>query len=211
MKIEKKTEEALNELRKRSIALNFSKGRKVPKEDLEFAGIYKIPNKSNDSTKIKLQTEWTINQLSLVTGIDRRTCIKRLAEVSPEKETTNGRIYLSPACFQAVMQTARKKGNAAERLALANAERAERKNNVESLKYIPTDRVAQAWEDLIVLCKQRILNVGNNLESQGKINHEQRLAIDAENKSALAELSKDISYKADKEESENGRPIKISS
>ena len=158
-----------------------------------------------------MQIEWSANQLSLVTGIDRRTVVKRLMEITPKEETTNGKIYLAPACFQAIMTVEKKRQGAAERLAIANANRAERKDLVEAGNTITIDRAEAAWEDLVILFKQRSLNVGNNLESQGKINHDQRVALDYEIKSALSELSKEISYRADKEEKDNGRTTKASS
>jgi hypothetical protein len=109
------------------------------------------------------------------------------------------------------MKLARPAGNNAERLATAQANRAERKDHIESGEVIPTNRVIQAWEDLVLLFRQRLVNAGNNLESQGKLDHEQRVALDSEINAALAELAKKISYKADEEERNDRTPQSTSS
>jgi hypothetical protein len=148
------------------------------------------------------QLEWTKEQMVRVTGINRRTIEKRLEDLQPLRKEGAMAIYSAPACFRAAMVLARPVGNNAERLATAQANRAERKDQIESGEVIPTNRVIQAWEDLVLLFRQRLVNAGNNLESQGKLDHAQRVALDGEINSALAELSKAISYNADKIEKE---------
>ena len=148
------------------------------------------------------QLEWTKEQMVRVTGINRRTIEKRLENLQPLRKEGAMAIYSAPACFRAAMVLARPAGNNAERLATAQANRAERKDQIESGEVIPTNRVIQSWEDLVLMFRQRLVNTGNNLESQGKLDHAARVALDAEINAALSELAKEISYSADKIEKE---------
>ena len=151
----------------------------------------------------KLQIEWSLRQLSLVTGIDRHEIKKRLLGLDAVPGKEGAKIYKAPECFRALIRgSVKPRGGAAERKAIAEANRAERKDLLEAGSIIPADKAGQVWEDLTMMFRQRALNVGNNLESQGKINHEQRIALDAEIKSALSELSKAIDYKAGEIEKE---------
>ena len=151
----------------------------------------------------KLQIEWSLRQLSLVTGIDRHEIKKRLLGLDAVPGKRGDPVYKAPECFRALIKgSVKPRGGAAERKAIAEANRAERKDLLEAGSIIPADKAGQVWEDLTMMFRQRALNVGNNLESQGKINHEQRIALDAEIKSALSELSKAIDYKAGEIEKE---------
>jgi phage terminase Nu1 subunit (DNA packaging protein) len=89
-----------------------------------------------------------------------------------------------------------------ERLAKLTAERkmTELKLALEQGNSIPTEDVFEAWADLIMMMKQRLLSAGHNLQSTGKLNHDQRLAVDAEITGALSELARKINYRADAEE-----------
>jgi len=89
-----------------------------------------------------------------------------------------------------------------EKLAKLTAERkiTELKLALEEGESIPADNAGQAWEDLTLLMRQRLLSTGHNLESQGRIDHAQRLAVDAEVKAALSELAREINFRADEEE-----------
>jgi len=150
--------------------------------------------------KQQAQLEWTKGQMQRVTGIAYETINSRLADLLPIRKEGSAAIYLAPACFRAAMKLSRPAGNSAERLARAQANRAERKDQLEAGEAIPTNRVIQSWEDLVLMFRQRLVNTGNNLESQGKIDHAARVALDAEINAAFSELSKEISYKADTEE-----------
>ena len=79
----------------------------------------------------------------------------------------------------------------------AHAAREELKLQLESGDSIHVDVVSEAWLDLIVMMKQRLLAAGHNLESVGKITHDQRVAVDAEITGALSELGKNIACWAD--------------
>ena len=150
----------------------------------------------------RLQLDWNLNQLRIVTGKDQRTIQKRLAGTLPVESGGKIKFYRAPDCFRKIFQGDKPRQGAAERLAIANANRAERKDSMEEGSIIPLMAAVDAWEDLTTLFRQRALNIGNNLESRGKLNHEQRVVLDAEVKDALAELAKEISYKADKIEKE---------
>lgn len=93
----------------------------------------------------------------------------------------------------------RKKENttpAVERLNLAKAKREERKDRQESGDDISAPVVIRAWEEIAVTWKQRMLRVGNNVQSKIGLTEPQRAAVDDEVRGALGELGKKLNYAA---------------
>ena len=103
----------------------------------------------------------------------------------------------------------RKKENTApavERLNLAKAKREERKDRQESGDDISAPVVIRAWEEITVTWKQRMLRVGNNVQSKVGLTEPQRAAVDDEVRSALGELGKKLNYAAAQAELEGTMP-----
>jgi hypothetical protein len=67
---------------------------------------------------------------------------------------------------------------------------------------IPTEDVIEAWSDVVLMMKSRLLSAGHNLQSTGRLNREQRGAVDAEITGALSELARKINYRANAVEAE---------
>lgn len=91
-----------------------------------------------------------------------------------------------------------------ERLAKLTAERkmTELKLALEQGNSIPTEDVIEAWSDVVLMMKSRLLSAGHNLQSTGRLNREQRGAVDAEITGALSELARKINYRANAVEAE---------
>jgi hypothetical protein len=127
----------------------------------------------------------------------------QLAETGKIPPATNGQFPML-AAIAALFNFYQRDGEEIqkERLAKLTAERkmTELKLALEQGNSIPTEDVVEAWSDVVLMMKQRLVNTGHNLQSTGKLNHDQRLAVDGEINAALSELSKEISYKADAEE-----------
>ena len=93
----------------------------------------------------------------------------------------------------------RKKENntpAAERLNLARAKREERKDRQEAGEDIPAPIVLKAWEEITATWKQRMLRVGNNVQSKIGLTEQQRAVVDDEVRGGLMELGKKLNYAA---------------
>jgi phage terminase Nu1 subunit (DNA packaging protein) len=89
---------------------------------------------------------------------------------------------------------------AKRRFDAARASREELKLALEQGNSIPTEDVIEAWSDVVLMMKSRLLSAGHNLESRGLITHDVRVLVDGEVTEALSELSKAISYRADAEQ-----------
>jgi len=86
---------------------------------------------------------------------------------------------------------------AIERSNLAKAKREERKDKIESGEIIEANTVIKAWENVTVTWRQRMLKVGNNVQSKVGLNEQQRKAVDDEVSEGLKELDKKLNYAAD--------------
>ena len=98
----------------------------------------------------------------------------------------------------------RKKENttpAVERLNLAKAKREERKDKMEEGATIDAEEVFKTWENIVLAFRERILKIGNNVQSKCGISESQRKVVEQEASDALKELKKQITYNriADKE------------
>jgi hypothetical protein len=91
-----------------------------------------------------------------------------------------------------------------ERLAKLTAERKMTELDLAQAEgaAIPTATVIDEWSDLVVMMKQRLLSAAHNLQSTGRLNREQRGAVDAEITGALSELARKINYRANAVEAE---------
>lgn len=91
---------------------------------------------------------------------------------------------------------------ARERLTKAQASREERKDRMESGEDIHSDIVRRGWSDVCLLFRQRMLAVGNNVQSKSGITEPQRAAIEQEIADGLRELDKRIHYAAELKDDE---------
>ncbi len=87
---------------------------------------------------------------------------------------------------------------AMERLTIAKANREERRDKAEAGETIPRQVVFDEWANVILITRQRMLSIGNNLQSKRGISQADREAIDAEVRDALLELKRQMIYRADK-------------
>ena len=91
----------------------------------------------------------------------------------------------------------RKKENttpAVERLNLAKAKREERKDRQESGDDIAAPVAIRATEGVHTITRERIMRVGNNVQSKLGLNEIQRKVIDEECRNALMELEKKVDF-----------------
>jgi hypothetical protein len=189
MKTDKKTEAALIELRKKSILRKFAKGQKVSPEDLSFAEMVAPTSRRAD----EIQTEWSLRQLSLVTGIDRHEIKKRLLGLDAVPGKRGDPVYKAPECFRALIRgSVKPRGGAAERKAIAEANRAERRDQVEAGEFARISDMDEEWIERTILLKQHLDLIGHNLESQGKIDRATRVLMDCSIRESLLELHKKI-------------------
>jgi phage terminase Nu1 subunit (DNA packaging protein) len=103
----------------------------------------------------------------------------------------------------------RKKENttpAVERLNLAKAKREERKDRIEEGETMQSQDVYRVWENIVLAVRERVLKIGNNVQSKCGATEEQRKTIEQEASDALKELEKQLIYMAELEESEDDKP-----
>ena len=86
---------------------------------------------------------------------------------------------------------------AVERLNLAKAKREERKDRQESGDDVSVPVVNRAWAEIGVTTTQRVMRIGNNVQSKIGLTEPQRKAIDDEARAALTELGKQVNLAAD--------------
>jgi hypothetical protein len=91
---------------------------------------------------------------------------------------------------------------AMERLTKAKASREERRDRIEAGEVIESNQVTRAWENIVLLFRQRVLRIGNNIQSKCGVADPVRKAIDEEVSVALIELQKDLNYASDGETEE---------
>ena len=139
-----------------------------------------------------LQIEWTEPQLAAVTGFNRETIRKRLIALKPIRVDEKTRFYGAPECFLKLMRGE----SARERLDAAKASREERKDRMESGDTIHGPVVFSTWENIVVAFRERVLRIGNNVQSKARLNDEQRRAVDGECADTLKELEKKMNYMA---------------
>ena len=88
---------------------------------------------------------------------------------------------------------------AIERLTIAKAKREERKDRMEAGEDIAAQSVFRAWENIVLIFRERMLHVGNNVQSKAGLTELQRKAIDQEVSDALRELMKKMVYASEAE------------
>lgn len=92
---------------------------------------------------------------------------------------------------------------ASERKLRAEASILERKDRREAGETMDAEQVFKAWENVTLIFRQRILRIGNNVQSKAGLNDAQRKSVDTECADACRELEKKLIYTAEQEESED--------
>lgn len=123
--------------------------------------------------------------------------IDQLSEDGHLPKGEKGEFNFREAIRMLLTREKKEKTPAIERLNLAKAKREERKDRQEAGDDISAPVVVRAWEEITVTWKQRMLRVGNNVQSKIGLTEPQRAAIDDEVRGALAELGKKPNYAAD--------------
>jgi phage terminase Nu1 subunit (DNA packaging protein) len=150
----------------------------------------------------------SINELSELTGVDRRTVKKRLLEL-PSKPGPKGALLYDPqAALRAVMfpdtPEAPELGDtppkwvSEAKFAAAQAKREEIKLAIEDGQAIPADQVFRAWESVLVSTKQKILAIPSKMESRhvdGMNSRQVREMAEVEVREALEEMAVVPDYK----------------
>ena len=134
-------------------------------------------------------------ELAELIGLTPRR-VDQMAEDGTIPKSDNGMIDFKGA-IQGLLN--RKKENTApavERLNLAKAKREERKDRQESGEDVSVPVVNRAWAEIGVTMTQRIMRIGNNVQSKIGLTEPQRKAIDDESRAALSELGKKINLAA---------------
>lgn len=154
----------------------------------------------------------SINELSELTGVDRRTVKKRLLEL-PSKPGPKGALLYDPqAALKAVLfpdtPEAPELGDtppkwvSEAKFAAAQARREEIRLAIEDGSAIAADDAKRAWESVVVATKQKILAIPSKAESRhvdGMTAKELRAMLDVEVREALEEMSVAPDYKQDDE------------
>lgn len=145
----------------------------------------------------------TINQkdLSELIGLTVRR-LDSIAKDNGVNKVARG-VYNFKAVIQAILKEKDKKSTpAVERLYAAKASREERKDKQESGDVITSAIFVKAHENIVVNFKQRMLRVGNNVQSKLGLSEPQRKAVDDEVREGLKELEKKLEYAAEAEDDE---------
>ncbi len=128
--------------------------------------------------------------------------VDQMAEDGIIPKSDNGMLPFVETIRALINRRREEKTPAVERLNLAKAKREERKDRQESGDDISAPVVVRAWEEIAVTWKQRMLRVGNNVQSKIGLTEPQRAAVDEEVRGALAELGKKLNYAAQVAEDE---------
>jgi len=128
--------------------------------------------------------------------------IDQMSEDGIIPKSENGMIDFAGAIRALLNRKKEEKMPAVERLNLAKARREERKDRQESGDDISAPIAVRAWEEIAVTWKQRMLRVGNNVQSKIGLTEPQRAAVDEEVRGAMAELGKKLNYAAQVAEDE---------
>jgi|ERR1700690_114085 len=147
------------------------------------------------------QIAWTINQLFKVTGLDRATLAIRLAHLKPEIQGRD-KIYHAPHCFKAILisDKRRNEDKAGLKLLTAKANREERKDRMEDGEIISISDAHAELEDMQQSVKQKMLSLGNNLQSILNLDEAGRKTVDRIVRDILVELSKPVEFSPKKED-----------
>ena len=134
-------------------------------------------------------------ELAQLIGLTPRR-VDQMAEDGVIPKSVDGMIDFKGAIQGLINKKKEVNTPAAERLNLARARREERKDRQESGDDISAPIVNRAWEEITVTWKQRMLRVGNNVQSKVGLSEPQRAAVDEEVRGALGELGKQLNYAA---------------
>ena len=140
----------------------------------------------------------TVNalDLSILTGCTKRW-IQELAERGTIQKSGRGD-YPLVGSIKAIIAFHKKTDEPArERLTKAQASREERKDRMEAAEDIHADVVFKQWENVILIFRERMLRVANNVQSKCGLTEIQRKAIEQEVSDGLRELDKKIVYTAE--------------
>lgn len=136
------------------------------------------------------------DEIAELVGLSSRRVQQIAAEHGIEKASRG--IYDLAKVVRAILAEKDKKATPAiERLNAAKASREERKDRQEAGDVIPSAIVIRAWENVITVVKQRMLRIGNNVQSKIGLSEDQRRAVDEEAREGLRELEKKITYSAE--------------
>jgi phage terminase Nu1 subunit (DNA packaging protein) len=161
----------------------------------------------------------SINELSELTGIDRRTVKKRLLGL-PSKHGPKGALLYDPqAALRAVMFPDQPESDelgdtppkwvSEARFAAAQAKREEIRLAMDEGAAIDAEDVKRAWTAVVVATKQKILAIPSKAESRhvdGMSAKDLRLMLDVEVREALEEMATAPEYKVDDETETDSEP-----
>jgi len=132
---------------------------------------------------------------------DRR--LRQLAKEGYFKPPVKGMYQTGDALRGIFKSREAKETPASERKIAAEASILERRDRREAGDTMTGDEVYRAWENVIVILRERILRIGNNAQSKAGLNEQQRKVVDQESFDALRELEKKLNYFANEVDEED--------
>ena len=143
--------------------------------------------------------------LSILTGCTKRW-IQELAERGTIQKSGRGDYPLVDSIKAIIAFHKKTDEPARERLTKAQASREERKDRAEAGEEIKLEVAKSDWANVVLMFRQRMLSIGNNVQSKCDLTEAQRKMIEQEVADGLRELEKKMTYKAEQiEQEEKGR------
>ena len=146
----------------------------------------------------------TVLEFSRLTGFTKRW-IYELVEQGFIPKPKGENISLSGAIQGVIKFYSRKKEPSRERLTKAQASREERKDRTEAGETIPSHAVTSSWENVVLILRERVMRIPNNLQSKCGLTESQRKSAEQESSDALCELQKKMVYLADQADGEEAK------
>jgi phage terminase Nu1 subunit (DNA packaging protein) len=143
--------------------------------------------------------------LAKLTGYTWRW-IQEQAERGIVKKTGRGEFDFAGSIQGIINFLKQKDEPARERLTKAQASREERIDRAEAGEEIKLEVAKSDWSNVVLMFRQRMISVGNNVESKCGLTEAQRKSIEQEISDGLRELEKKMTCKAEEiEQEENER------
>lgn len=101
----------------------------------------------------------SVNELSLLSGVDRRTIAKRLSGLTPEQGPGKARLFPSDIALRAIFTAGNGLDLQQEQAALARERRRalELENGRREKTLLPADEVSEVWSHQVGIAKGRFL------------------------------------------------------
>ena len=146
----------------------------------------------------------TVIELSKLAGCQKRW-IYELIEQDFIPKPIEDVVSLSESIQGIVRFYSRKKEPSRERFNRAQANREERKDKMEAGETVSISTVLKKWEDVLLIFRERVMRIPNNMQSKCGLTEPQRKSAEQEVSDALNELKKKVIYEAEKSDEEEAK------